>query len=222
MTIFTEKTANLAQLKEGSWRQRHNFELGVPEGLSHFATQKNLSPKGLPKDKKFQTQIIRNAIRNLVRKKQSPQRKAKKSKSKSKSTNPEDALKKRATLSKAGRESIRSSKSRKLQKLFTRKNLSMSIDSRKAKELQKLQDLVFTSTMKYHDFTRNPNPYDYKSRPSTVKNREVGGSIDAKLSAQMSLQNSKKLKLVNLPLQQMDGFRFSKRAGSSKKDSAKT
>lgn len=142
LTIFTEKTANLAQLKEGTWKQKQAFEL--VEG-KHFATLKPLSPQGLPKDKKFQTQIIRNAIRNLVRKKQSPQRKSKKSKSKS--TNPDEVIQKRGTL-KGGRDSIRSSKSRKLQKLFHRKNLSVSLETRKVKELQKLQDLVFANTLK--------------------------------------------------------------------------
>lgn len=143
LTIFTEKTANLAQLKEGCWKSKQTFE--VVEG-SQFGSMKQQSPEMAPKEKKIQTKAIRNAIRNLVRKKQSPQPKLKKSKSKSKSTNPEEAIEKRGTLK--GRDSIRSSKSRKIQRLFTRKNMSVNIDTRKIKELKRLKDLVSVNTLK--------------------------------------------------------------------------
>ncbi len=99
---------------------------------------------GKPKEKKYQTQIIRNVLRNLVRKKNSPSRK---SKAKSKSKNREEKVV--STAKKNKPESLASSKSRKLQKLFTRKNLSLSIENRKMRDFQqRISDLAFTSTLK--------------------------------------------------------------------------
>ncbi len=103
-----------------------------------------------PKEKKYQTQIIRNVLRNLVRKKNSPARKVK---AKSKSRNPDDKLGSPVNVNpptkKIKPDSQASSKSRKLQKLFTRKNLSLSLENRKVRDwYNKFQDLPFTSTLK--------------------------------------------------------------------------
>lgn len=204
MTIFTEKTANIADMKEGVWHQRQNF---VVDGatMAQSATQKNLSPNNLMLrgEKKYQTQVIKNAIRNLVRKKRSPSKKLKQSKSK----NHNESIKRKPTVTKQAPDSIRTNKSRKMNKLFSRKNLSVSIDNRKIQELNKLQDLVFSSTMK------NPMSIDYRSlsRPNTVKNRESVGPAEPSFPTQLSLQGNQKLKLANMPVSNMEGFRFSKR-----------
>lgn len=204
LTIFTEKTANISDLKEGIWHQRQNFMVDSAT-LAQSATQKNLSPKNpiFKGEKKYQTQVIKNAIRNLVRKKQSPSKKIKQSKSK----NHNESIKKRSSVTKPAPDSIRTSKSRKMNKLFSRKNLSVSIDNRKMQELNKLQDLVFSSTMK------NPMIIDYRalSRPSTVKNRERLTQPETVFPGQLSLQGNHKIALANMPVTQMDGYRCSKR-----------
>lgn len=181
-------------------------------------TGKDSPTDSKPKEKKYQTQIIRNVLRNLVRKKNSPARKIK---TKSKSKNPDQKISgTTGSVSKKNKpESLASSKSRKLQKLFTRKNLSLSLENRKIREWQqKLQDIPFSSTLKYAMITNrapvtNLN-YECRSlsRPNTSKNKDamVGLATESKLPGQFSLQNNKKLKLVNMPLSHKEGLKFSK------------
>jgi len=118
-----------------------------------------------------------------------------------------------------GPESIASSKSRKLHKLFTRKNLSLSLENRKAgsaaaKDTQTSnKPPAGDSRLKHDPSARLPASSDFwsLSRPTTSKNREASCTFEAKLPNQFSLQNNKKLKINNLPISQKDGFRFSKR-----------
>lgn len=115
-----------------------------------FASIKDEMIEFKPKEKKYQTQIIRNVLRNLVRKKNSPARKVK---AKSKSKNPDEKLGSPLNLNQPTKkikpDSQASSKSRKLQKLFTRKNLSLSLENRKVRDwYNKFQDLPLTSTLK--------------------------------------------------------------------------
>lgn len=221
LTIFTEKTANLGNLKEGTWENRQNFHLD--EDVSrHFRTYKDAPSASKSKEPKYQTQIIRNVLRNLVRKKNSPKRKTKPA-AKSKNQDEDKKLTKKPSTKKTGApgpESVASSKSRKLHKLFTRKNLSLSLENRKtaaagAKEAQgsRPPGAGGGSGLKHDPSARLPPSADYwsLSRPMTSKNRETSSTLEAKLPTQFSLQNNKKLKINNLPISQKDGFRFSKR-----------
>ena len=56
--------------------------------------------------------------------------------------------------------------------------------------------------------------YEFKSqsRPNTSKNKDIPASvnIDSKIPGQFSLQNNKKLKLVNMPLSQKEGLKLTK------------
>ena len=158
-----------------------------------------------------------------MRKKNSPKRKPK-TQAKSKNQDEDKKLAKKPSAKKTavpGPESIASSKSRKLHKLFTRKNLSLSLENRKsaaagAKDAQALkpQAMGGGSGLKHDPSARLPASADYwsVSRPMTSKNREASSTVEAKLPSQFSLQNNKKLKINNLPLSQKDGFRFSKRS----------
>jgi hypothetical protein len=159
-------------------------------------------------------------LRNLVRKKNSPKRKPKQT-AKSKNQEEDKKLSKKPSAKKpaAGPESLASSKSRKLHKLFTRKNLSLSLENRKpgaagAKDAQGSKpQAAGGSGFKHDPSARQPASADYwsLSRPMTSKNREASSTFEARLPNQFSLQNNKKLKINNLPLSQKDGFRFSKR-----------
>lgn len=130
MTIVTQKTANLGGLKESVWQNNQKFAVVDEELSRQFKTTKQaptIAYSGA-KEKKYQTQVIKNLLRNLVRKKHSPTRKVKKSKSK----NPEGFKKgSKESSVKKHPESAVTSKSRKLNKLFNRKNLSLSLENRK-------------------------------------------------------------------------------------------
>ena len=155
-----------------------------------------------------------------MRKKNSPKRKPKPA-AKSKNQDEEKKLPKKPSAKKtgAGPESIASSKSRKLHKLFTRKNLSLSLENRKAattgaKDAHASKPQANTgSGLKHDPSARLPVSVDYwsLSRPTTSKNRETSSTVENKLPNQFSLQNNKKLKINNMPISQKDGFKFSKR-----------
>lgn len=150
MTIFADQLISATKGRESMRPETAGGAfLATPDDLHRqFMTCKEgvsaMQDFGKPKEKKYQTQIIRNVLRNLVRKKNSPSRKTK---AKSKSKNPDEKV--ANTVKKNKPESLASSKSRKLHKLFTRKNLSLSIENRKLKDFQnRFQDIPFVNTLK--------------------------------------------------------------------------
>lgn len=222
LTIFTEKTTNLGNLKEGTWENKQEFVLDQ-DVSRHFKTSKDHHPSdSKAKEPKYQTQIIRNVLRNLVRKKNSPKRKLKPAKSK----NPEEEnqskkLSKKPSVKKTGPQSIASSKSRKLHKIFNRKNLSLSLENRNGVTTEMISNkihLPFNNTIKNEPTFKQTQAHDYwsNSRPNTSKNRENSSGYDpSKAPSHLSLHNNKKLKLINPPILHKDTFKFTKR---SKKD----
>lgn len=143
-------------VKEGGVEPRVSLHLDddLTRQLIACKEQPNPSDSVKSKDKKIQALMIRNALRNLVRKKNSPTRKPKNSKSRGPAG---EASSKKPPLTATGGKpvpkSVGNSKSRKLMKLFTRKNLSVSLENRKIKEeppLKKFHEIQdkFTATLR--------------------------------------------------------------------------